>query len=130
MWGAERLLAYVLISGMLDRYPNLRVGTVETGHGWLPQLDHAPDQPGALRQGRPCRRVKHTPLEYVQMGRVFCGIENHEGPLMTKAVVDILGDGVLMYQSDYPASREPVPGLDRHGDRVEGSARARRRPAS
>ena len=36
VWGAQRLMAYVLVSGMLDRYPNLRVATVETGHGWLP----------------------------------------------------------------------------------------------
>jgi len=50
-----------------------------------------------------------TPLEYVQQGRVFCGIENHEGPLMTKAVVDILGDGVLMYQSDYPHPESLFP---------------------
>ena len=48
-------------------------------------------------------------LEYVQQGRVFCGIENHEGPLMSKAVVDILGDGVLMYQSDYPHPESLFP---------------------
>src|SRR5436190_12226276 len=35
VWGAERALAYVLISGLLDRFPRLRVGFVETGHGWL-----------------------------------------------------------------------------------------------
>ncbi|HEY2594761.1 MAG TPA: hypothetical protein VGK33_12750, partial [Chloroflexota bacterium] len=57
--------------------------------------------------------LEHTPLEYVQQGRVFCGIENHEGPLMTKAVNDILGDGVLMYQSDYPHPESLFPaGVD------------------
>jgi predicted TIM-barrel fold metal-dependent hydrolase len=109
MWGAERLIAYVLISGMLDRYPNLRVGTVETGHGWLPHW--------ILRLGSQMRFVKDsipgnlkmTPMEYVQSGRVFCGIENHEGPQMTKAVVDILGDGVLMYQSDFPHPESLYP---------------------
>src|SRR4029077_7706474 len=50
-----------------------------------------------------------SPLEYVQQGRVFCGIENHEAPLMTKAVVDLLGDGVLMYQSDYPHPESLFP---------------------
>ncbi len=102
MWGAERLLAYVLISGMLDRYLSLRVGTVETGHGWLPQwIIRLTAQSHFVKNAMP-PRVKHTPLEYVQMGRVFCGIENHEGPDMTKAVIELLGDGVLMYQSDFP----------------------------
>ena len=108
VWGAERLLAYVLVSGMLDRYPHLRVGFAETGHGWLAHW--------VLRLNSQVRFVKgavpelqHTPLEYVQMGRVFCGIENHEGPLMTRAVNDILGDHVLMYQSDYPHPESLFP---------------------
>lgn len=102
VWGAQRLLAYVLISGMLDRHPNLRVAVVETGHGWLPnwiirltsQIDYV--------KGAVPKDLKHTPMEYVEMGRVFCAIESHEGPHMTKAVNDLLGDGVLMYASDFP----------------------------
>jgi predicted TIM-barrel fold metal-dependent hydrolase len=46
--------------------------------------------------------IKHLPSEYVKMGRVFCAIEAHEGPKMTKAVIDVLGDGCLMYASDFP----------------------------
>jgi hypothetical protein len=41
-------------------------------------------------------------MEYVEQGRVFCAIESHEGAAMTKAVNDLLGDGVLMYSSDFP----------------------------
>jgi uncharacterized protein len=108
VWGAERLLAYILVSGMLDKYPNLRVGTVETGHGWLPNwILRLTSQAKFVKDVLPARAS--TPLEYVQQGRVFCGIENHEGPLMTKAVVDILGDGVLMYQSDYPHPESLFP---------------------
>lgn len=109
VWGAERLLAYVLISGMLDHYPNLRIGTVETGHGWLPNwILRLSSQAKFVHDVIP-GDLKATPLEYVQQGRVFCGIENHEGPLMTKAVVDILGDGVLMYQSDFPHPESLFP---------------------
>ncbi|MBV8083694.1 MAG: amidohydrolase family protein [Chloroflexi bacterium] len=109
MWGAERLLAYVLISGILDRYPNIRVGTVETGHGWLPHwLIRLSNQMKFVKDSVPAN-LQHTPLEYAQMGRVFCGIENHEGPVMTKACIDILGDGVLMYQSDFPHPESLYP---------------------
>ncbi|HZR98664.1 MAG TPA: amidohydrolase family protein [Chloroflexota bacterium] len=107
-WGAQRALAYFLISGLLDRYPRLRVGFVETGHGWLAHwVLRLNSQVEFVKSARPA--LAHTPLEYVQMGRVYCGIENHEGPLMTKAIVDILGDHVLMYQSDYPHPESLFP---------------------
>ncbi|MBV9121666.1 MAG: amidohydrolase family protein [Chloroflexi bacterium] len=109
VWGAERLLAYVLISGMLDRYATLRVATVETGHGWLPHwIIRLTSQAGFVKNSMPAG-VKYTPLEYVQQGRIFCGIENHEGVAMTKAVIDLLGDGVLMYQSDFPHPESLFP---------------------
>jgi predicted TIM-barrel fold metal-dependent hydrolase len=103
IWGAQRLIAYVLISGMLDRHPNLRVGSVETGHGWLPNwIIRLDKQIRFVSGGTIPDDLRHTPLEYVAQGRVFCAIEAFEGPAMTKAVVDILGDHVLMYESDFP----------------------------
>lgn len=102
-WGAQRLLGYVMISGLLDRYPNLRVGTVETGHGWLPNFIVRLDkQIRFVSNGTVPPELEHTPLEFVEMGRIFCAIEPFEGPQMTKAVIDILGDHVLMYESDFP----------------------------
>ena len=108
-WGGQRFLSFMLMGGMLDRYPRLRVGTLECGHGWLPhwllrltrQIDYV--------RGSVSPSLQHTPLEYTQMGRVFCGIDFSEGVEMTKAVVDLLGDHVLMYQSDYPHPETVFP---------------------
>jgi predicted TIM-barrel fold metal-dependent hydrolase len=36
------------------------------------------------------------------MGRVFCSIDFSEGPALTKAVIDLMGDHALMFASDYP----------------------------
>ena len=102
VWGAQRLISYILISGMLDRFPNLRVATVETGHGWLPHWLVRLDSQVGYVKGGVRDDLQHRPLEYVQMGKVFCAIEAHEGPQLTKAVIDVLGDGVLMYSSDFP----------------------------
>lgn len=109
VWGAERMLAYILISGMLDRYPRMRVATIETGHGWLPNWILRLTSQVSYVKGAVPAGVKRTPLEYVQDGRVFCAIEQHEGPAMTKAVNDLLGDGVLMYESDYPHPESHFP---------------------
>lgn len=107
-WGGARFIAFMLISGVMDRYPNLRVGALETGHGWLPHwLIRLTRQIDYVRGSAP--ELKHSPVDYAQMGRVFCGIDYSEGPQMTKAVTDILGDGVLMYESDYPHPESMFP---------------------
>ena len=46
--------------------------------------------------------LKDSPLGYAQAGRIFCGIELYEGKEMAEAIIAVCGDGVLMYQSDYP----------------------------
>lgn len=103
VWGAQRMISYIMVSGMLDKFPNLRVGTVETGHGWLANwIIRLTSQVNFVKGGVLPSDLQHSPAEYVEMGRVFCGVEQHEGALMTKAVIDILGDEVLMYQSDFP----------------------------
>ena len=101
-WGGQRFLSFMLMGGMLDRYPNLRVGTMECGHGWLPQwLLRLTRQIDYVR-GSVSADLKYSPMEYTEQGRVFCSVDLFEGVAMTKAVGDILGDHVLMYESDYP----------------------------
>src|SRR5208283_4261009 len=100
-WGAQRSLAYIIAGGVLDRYPNLKVGFAETGHGWLPnwllRLDSQIHYVGGV-----VPKLDYLPSEYAKMGRIAVCIETHEGPAMTKAVFDILGDSCLMYASDFP----------------------------
>ena len=90
---------------------------MECGHGWLPQwILRLTRQIDYVRGSVPAD-IKHTPIEYLQMGRVFCGIDFSEGARMTKAVNDLLGDHVLMYQSDYPHPETLFPD---HVDTVVG----------
>jgi predicted TIM-barrel fold metal-dependent hydrolase len=100
-WNAQRLLAYLILGGVLDRWPNVRVGFMETSAGWLPwwlkrldmnmhYLSHSLDLPAL------------APLDYVRSGRVFCGIELYEGAETAKALIDLAGEDFLMYSSDYP----------------------------
>ena len=100
--------AYMIQSGAFDRYPNLRLATAETGHGWLPNWVirlsfHKSYLPGVTPD------LKYTPLEYCQMGRWKCAAEPFEGPVMTKATIDVLGEDCLMHQSDYPHGESWFP---------------------
>lgn len=101
-WGGQRFMSFMLMGGMLDRYANLRIGALETGHGWLPHWLIRLTRQIEYVKGSVPPALKHTPIEYAQMGRVFCGIDASEGVAMTRAVNDLLGDHVLMYLSDYP----------------------------
>ena len=107
-WCGMRNMAALIGSGVMDRYPKLRIGTLEAGHGWLPfwiaRLDeHAETIKAALP------RLKRRPSEYVTSGRYFQSIEIPEGAPLTNAVADLLGDDVLMYASDYPHGESHFP---------------------
>jgi uncharacterized protein len=107
-WCGMRNMASLIGSGAMDRYPSLRVATLEAGHGWLPfwikRLDeHAETIKAALPE------LKRRPSEYVTSGRYFQSIEIPEGAALTNAVADLLGDEVLMYASDYPHGESHFP---------------------
>ena len=101
IWGAQRLLGYALMSGLFDEFPNLRIGFAECSTGWLGAwLVRLDGQAKYLKKSLP--DTKHTALEYAQLGRVFCGIEPYEGVETARSIMEILGDGTMMFQSDYP----------------------------
>ena len=107
-WCGMRNMAALIGSGVMDRYPTLRVGTLEAGHGWLPfwmaRLDeHAETIKAALPE------LAHKPSKYVTGGRYFQSIEISEGARLTNAVIDLIGDHVLMYASDYPHGESHFP---------------------
>jgi predicted TIM-barrel fold metal-dependent hydrolase len=114
-WGGQRFLSFMLMGGMLDRYPNLRVGVLECGHGWLPHWLLRLTRQIEYVRGSVSPNLKHTPVEYAQMGRVFCSIDLSEGVEMTKAVIDLMGNHVLMFASDYPHPETIFPD---HADAV------------
>src|SRR5207237_5860241 len=51
-------LAHLILSGVFERYPRLRVGSVEHDLGWVPFLLHRPYSPFTTRPRPPwCARV-------------------------------------------------------------------------
>jgi predicted TIM-barrel fold metal-dependent hydrolase len=100
-WGAQRLLGYLIFSGLFDQYPNLRIGFAECSAGWLPAwLVRLRGQAEYLRRALP--EQLRDPLDYAREGHIFCGIELYEGEEIARSINDLLGDGVIMYQSDFP----------------------------
>jgi len=107
-WCGMRNMAALIGGGVMDRFPRLRIATLEAGHGWLPfwmaRIDeHAETIKAAIAP------LKGKPSEYVMSGRYFQSIEIPEGAKLTNAVADLVGEGVLMYASDYPHGESHFP---------------------
>jgi predicted TIM-barrel fold metal-dependent hydrolase len=107
-WCGQRNMAALIGCGLMDRFPKLRIGLLEAGHSWLPfWMTRMDEQARFHTKGLPS--LKMLPSEYVKTGRYFQSIEMSEGEELTKTVLSMVGDGVLMYASDYPHAESWFP---------------------
>ena len=86
------------VGGILHRFPKLRVAFLEAGVGWLPFWLERLDEHWELTPEQ-APHIDRKPSEYFLSGRCFIGCDPDE--LGIPHVVDKLGDGVLVYASDY-----------------------------
>jgi len=106
IWG----FVHVMASGLLGRFPKLRVGFIETGAAWVPyainQIRRQYEPPTVLRDGSPRgsrrgieRDLYRDPAEWFREGRAFVTCETEEDlPYLLRHI----GEDGLMLSSDYP----------------------------
>jgi predicted TIM-barrel fold metal-dependent hydrolase len=88
----------LLMGGVLERHPRLRVVFLESGCGWVPHwLERMDDHMGAW--GHATAKLPLRPSEYFRR-QCFVSCDPQEGTL--PAVVDLVGDGCVVFASDYP----------------------------
>jgi predicted TIM-barrel fold metal-dependent hydrolase len=107
-WAAMRAMGSFFGSGIMDRFPNLRFGILESGFGWLPFWGKRMDDQ-AVYMGYVADNLEFKLSEYMTGGRFFAAIVLHEGEDMVRMVTDQLGDHVLMFGSDYPHAESRFP---------------------
>jgi predicted TIM-barrel fold metal-dependent hydrolase len=112
-------LATMIFDGVLERFPELKIGVIEQGAIWLPswmkQMESAVD--AFERHEDRLQRLSLRPSEYVQR-------QIRATPYPTEDVgwlTDQLGPDVLLFSSDYPhveGGRRPIERFERSlGDR-------------
>jgi len=101
VWAGMRAVAAITGSGMLDRFPGLRVGVVETGHGWLASWAFHLDEVAEMTEYA-IAHLSRKPSEYVSGPQYFQSIEMHEGEGTVRSIVELLGPDTLMFGTDYP----------------------------
>jgi len=97
----EQMLSIVSIisNGVLDRFPELRIGFLEAGVGFLPYWMERFDEKYLLRKSE-MEPLKLLPSEYIKDHRCYFTCEGEESPL--PLVIEQFGDECMMYASDYP----------------------------
>src|SRR5438309_7998823 len=107
-------LATMIIDGVLDRFPRLKVGVIEHGAswvaGWMHNMDSAAD---AFRKNEErLQRLELKPSEYVQRQiRVTPYPHEDAGWIIRNS-----GDDVCLFSSDYPhveGGRNPLGRFER-----------------
>jgi len=87
------------VAGVPERFPELRLGFLEAGVGWVPWwLDRLDEEYEFRAHEAPLLKAK--PSEYLKTGRYFFSCEPDER--MLGRVVDEIGDDLIIFASDYP----------------------------
>jgi uncharacterized protein len=93
----------LVLGGVLERFPHLKVVFLESGVGWMPTyIDRLDEAYRSVREDWPGAGVEleRHPSEYVLSGSCWFSCEPDEPNLST--AVDYLGENQVIYASDYP----------------------------
>lgn len=109
----------ILIGGVLERFPKLKVGFFEAGVEWVPfwldRMERFYKQPpgGSKKSDLPAR----NPREYVASGRVYFSCELDEARIAM--VADAVGDDCIVYSSDLPHAHRVFDAIKLFRDRQD-----------
>ncbi len=99
--GNARVLINTVYAGIFDRFPKLRMVSVESGIGWIPFMNETMDY--ELWENAPAqfKALKRKPSEYFKdHWHATYWFERAQGNL--QAVVDAVGEDNILFSTDYP----------------------------
>jgi predicted TIM-barrel fold metal-dependent hydrolase len=108
VWNAQRNMAAIIGAGVLDRYPDLRLTSLECGHGWLAFWAARLDEHAEMCQ-HTLPPLKRKPGEYIRGPQYYQSIQLHEGELSLRQAIEAIGEDTLMFATDYPHSESWFP---------------------
>lgn len=108
----EANLISLVFSGVLERFPDLKVLFVEFGCGWiLPTMWRMNKAWRGVRFDVPW--VKKSPVDYInEHVRISTQpLDEPERPDQLKSMIDLIGDHLLCFATDYPHWDNDMPGM-------------------
>jgi predicted TIM-barrel fold metal-dependent hydrolase len=100
----QRTLGVIILSGVLERFPSLKIVSAENGTDWLPWFIGRVEM-SAARAGSYATKLSLKPIDYLRRQVYFTYIDEPH------AVADrgIIGVDRLMFSADYPHSASTWP---------------------
>jgi uncharacterized protein len=102
--GQMHQMVHLMFSGVFDRFPTLRMAFLESGSAWvlcmLERMQREYEHWEVL-----LRDLKREPKEHLKSGRLFFEAELEDELL--PYTVEVLGDGALVFASDFPHFTRP-----------------------
>ena len=97
-------LTSIVLEGVLQKYPKLRLLSLEAGACWLAFLLDRLDWEWEKRGSHQAPLLKKMPSEYLKSGQVFINCDVKER--IIPALISLVGEECLFYASDYPHERD------------------------
>jgi predicted TIM-barrel fold metal-dependent hydrolase len=97
--GNARVVVNMICSGMFDRYPALKIVSVESGMGWVPFILEALDYEMDENAPEAKARMKLLPSEYFKQNIYATTWFEHRN---LAALIDAVGEDNLMFETDFP----------------------------
>ncbi len=106
--GCAATMSNFMVSGILDKYPKLKIGLIESGAGWVPFWLEAMEHQLNEFRTRENRGLKMTCKEYFkQHFWVSFWFEDYA----PKHMLDAIGADKLLFETDFPHPTSLYPGV-------------------
>jgi predicted TIM-barrel fold metal-dependent hydrolase len=109
--GNAATLGNWLVSGILDRYPKLKIGLIESGLGWVPfvveMMEHQIDE----MMPTAGKKLQKRPWEYFRENFWVTFWYESIGP---KQLLETVGVDRVLFETDYPHPTSLYPGVQEH----------------
>ena len=97
-------LTSMVMEGVFERFPRLRVAYLEAGAGWVTYIMDRLDRSYEVWAGAKYKEfsewLKKKPSEYIKSGQIYFSCEAGEASLVN--AVDRIGHRTLLFASDFP----------------------------
>lgn len=105
--GCAATMCNFMVSGLLDTYPKLKIGLIESGSGWVPFVLEAMEHQLDEFRTRENRGLQRRPKEYFRQFWVSYWFES----FAPKHMLDEIGADRIMFETDYPHPTSLYPGV-------------------
>jgi predicted TIM-barrel fold metal-dependent hydrolase len=99
-------IGIMIYGGVFDRHPDLRIGIIESGAGWMPWAADYMDRNWRLQRHWTECDIKHPPSFYFDQNVYASFISD---PVGVQRLRDLPGCKNMMWSSDYPHSETTFP---------------------